>query len=78
MNDKRHPKHTNKINLSDIITSSSNQTFIFKRNNQRFLSSVSTYVLHDDGFLQGRKEVFYLMTHSTHFLWLYGIRHSER
>ena len=27
----------------------------------------------------GRKEMFYLMTHSTHFyLWLYGVRHMVK
>ena len=30
-------------------------------------------------FFQGRKEMFYLMTHSTHFyLRLYGIRHMVK
>ena len=32
-----------------------------------------------DGWMEGRKEMFYLTTHSINFyLWLYGVRHMVK
>ena len=43
-------------------------------------SSLAATALHVDTTLQGRKEMFYLTTHSTHFfiLRLYGIGHMVK
>ena len=45
-------------------------------NNINTMTNSNTFHVTDELYMEGRKEMFYLTTHSTHFiLQLYGVRH---